>query len=144
MQLKPSRLTADSVRNSYYLLKPPQRMFLNSLQREDVQTIGQAFRCAGIPWSKSQSSLERWMDDVAFEEVLFSKLRSMPRVRRDQVFDTICEFLRRQPLRKICDIPHRRSERPSGWHARPLNISRPPRVKRRSNIFSESGADPWK
>lgn len=144
MQLKRSRLTADSARNSYYLLKPQQRMFLNSLRREDVLTIGQAFRRAGVPWSKSRSSLDRWMDDIAFEEVLFSRLRSMPRVRRDQVFDTICEFLRRQPLRKICDVPHERSARLSGWHARPLDISRPPRVKRGSNIFSESGEDPWK
>jgi hypothetical protein len=128
----------------FSVLDQQQKAFLRALPREEVQTIGQAFRRAYIERIEGHAALERWLDDVAFEEALFITLRSIRGVRQEQALDVICAFLRRQPLRRICDIPNRPQRTLTGWHLRSLNISRPPRVKRRSNIFSESGADPWK
>ena len=128
----------------FFLLSDQQRMFLYALRREEVRTIGQAFAAAGIDRLYGHAAIERWLNIVAFEKALFVTVNSMSRIRRDQVFDTICAFVRRQPIHKICNVPRPRSMKNSGWHSHRFTLARGRRRTQPTPIFSESGEDPWK
>jgi hypothetical protein len=135
---------ARLLRYPFALLTQSQRTFLHALARSDILTIGQAFRSAGIKRCARHAMIESWLDDPAFQDGLFTALRTMPRVRREQVLDTICLFVQKQPIRRICDIPKKPFKSPTGWHRNQHRTS-PRRTSRRpSSTFSESGEDPWK
>ena len=127
----------------FSLLNQKQKAFLRALTREQVLTIGHAFRSALVKRSEALAAITHWFDDVAFVDAFHETLRSLPHRRRDQVFDTICAFLLRQPIHKICNVPRPPTIRKRGWHARRFTFATGKCRKQSSPIFSESGEDPW-
>jgi len=120
------------------------RTFLNALADPAIATIGQAFKRASVLKPDRHAALERWLDNSLFIDALFATFRRMPPLRREQVFRVICEFLHKQPIGRICELPRAR-RKPGGWHRHAVRShKRKQRATSKASItLSQKGEDPW-